>query len=482
MGVRWQAVAVAVLGPTVAVAASFAPHVFVVTSDTREGNTAVLGLAPPWPATPAVEPIGAQAIVRHFFGKHYVVNRDLGTVQVIDPATFDTALTFSVGASSTPHDIAVIGSHKAYVTRYDDTLLFEVDPTDGSLKDTIDLAPFADADGLPEMSMMARDGKRLLVQLQRLDRNNDWTPVPPSYLAVIDVETNEVLDTQPLTAGVQPIVLTGLKPSFKMTVEPASRRLFVSEPGEFMGGAEGGIEVVQLDQLKAQGFVTTEGKLMTLDIGAFVMVSPLKGYAVTHTELVESTHVTAFSRITGTPVAQIYTSLFGSVRNLDYDPATSQVFFPDHTPDVHGVVVFDTVTDSVASPAPIQVGLPPTDAVVVRPVTPGSVHDLLVWRGLGGFFNLIYEPACGAADHNVVFGPLAAVSRYGYSGRVCGIGNLGQFEGFDPGPGSFFFMVVGTDGESVVGSYGLDSEGDERPPDRGDPRCAFTQDLSESCD
>jgi hypothetical protein len=35
----------------------------------------------PWPATSGLEPIGTDAIVRHFGGRHYVVSRDLDLVQ-----------------------------------------------------------------------------------------------------------------------------------------------------------------------------------------------------------------------------------------------------------------------------------------------------------------------------------------------------------------------------------------------------------------
>ena len=42
--------------------------------------------------------------------------------------------------------------------------------------------------------------------------------------------------------------------------------------------------------------------------------------------------------------------------------------------------------------------------------------------------------------------------------------------------------VVGTDGVSVEGSYGSASGPVERPEDRGDPVCTFTQELSLRCD
>jgi hypothetical protein len=99
-----------------------------------------------------------------------------------------------------------------------------------------------------------------------------------------------------------------------------------------------------------------------------------------------------------------------------------------------------------------------------------------------GELELSYTPGCAAVDHSIVFGPLADVSSYGYSGQVCSLGASGVVARFDPGPGSFFFLVVGNDGAGVEGSYGTNGEGTERPEDLADPVCAALQDLSGRCD
>lgn len=118
--------------------------------------------------------------------------------------------------------------------------------------------------------------------------------------------------------------------------------------------------------------------------------------------------------------------------------------------------------------------------------TPGEATDLQVtaYDPGTGQISLTFQPACGAANHHLEFGPLGAVGTLGYSGQVCGIGN-GSYDTFDPGAGSFFFVVVGDDGAGVEGSYGLSRIGGveaERPADLLDPTCAFAQDLSLRCD
>ena len=60
--------------------------------------------------------------------------------------------------------------------------------------------------------------------------------------------------------------------------------------------------------------------------------------------------------------------------------------------------------------------------------------------GPTGELSIAWNAACGAADHNLVYGPLADVGTYGYTGQVCGVGTSGSLSGFDPGPGSWFFL------------------------------------------
>ncbi len=114
---------------------------------------------------------------------------------------------------------------------------------------------------------------------------------------------------------------------------------------------------------------------------------------------------------------------------------------------------------------------------------PGEPSDLVVESIdlVTGVLTLSYQPACNAADHNIVYGPLEDVSTYGYSGQDCGIGTSGSYNQFNPGAESYFFIVVGTDGAGMEGSYGRSSDLIERPEDPNDPVCAFSQSLASTC-
>lgn len=104
---------------------------------------------------------------------------------------------------------------------------------------------------------------------------------------------------------------------------------------------------------------------------------------------------------------------------------------------------------------------------------------------VGGQLTVQYVPACGTTDHTFEFGQLDQLSSYAYGGQVC---SLGGGEG-DPAtafdwsydPGSCFFLVVGNNG-TIEGSYGLDSNGAERPEDTVNVICPLDQDLADRCD
>lgn len=98
-----------------------------------------------------------------------------------------------------------------------------------------------------------------------------------------------------------------------------------------------------------------------------------------------------------------------------------------------------------------------------------------------GDVSLSYEAGCDVTDNNIYYGPLDQVASYAYSGETCSIGAGGSFTTFNPGSGSFFFIVVGNDADVSEGSYGLDGLGAERP-DFSANLCGTTQSLADRCD
>jgi predicted CXXCH cytochrome family protein len=115
--------------------------------------------------------------------------------------------------------------------------------------------------------------------------------------------------------------------------------------------------------------------------------------------------------------------------------------------------------------------------------TTGKVAQLLVTAHNPGSqtMRISYTPACNATDHTIEFGDLGQVSSYSYAGQECLIGTSGiHLWSYAGTPDSMFFMVVGQDA-NAEGSYGTDSDGNERPEDSVNGACPIVQDLSAPC-
>lgn len=346
------------------------PHLLVTTSDWTSGSVASLELSPPWSASTLLEAIGPTATARHALGLHWIVNRspDDG-IQAIDPETWETALTIPLGPGADPHDFLVVSDTKAYVSLHGRSHLLIVNPGTGAVVDSLDLSAFADPDGTPDMSRMERAGDRVFVQLQRLDHSGGGTvPVAPSMLAVIDAVEDTLVDADPALPGTQAIALTGLFPVNDMQVD--GEHLYVVEWGSTeLADPDGGIDVIDLATLGSLGFLTTEGQLGG-DTDCFVLVSPTKGYAVTHTDLLLSSHLTPFSRLDGSRGNEVFASIGARTDQLAYDPLTGYLYFPDQATGDPGIHVIDVATDSVLTASAVSTGLPPRDVLVVRPPAP----------------------------------------------------------------------------------------------------------------
>ncbi|MCB1307278.1 MAG: hypothetical protein KDK30_03815 [Leptospiraceae bacterium] len=144
--------------------------------------------------------VHSDAVGRFYNGRVYIVNRlNRDNIQVLDPALgFLTVLEFSVGAGNNPHDIAFASPERAYIALYERNYILIVNPQNGTTLGSIDLSPYADADGIPETQALFVDGGRLYAALQRLNRNHPSGYLPPdndSYLLEINIATDAVLAT-----------------------------------------------------------------------------------------------------------------------------------------------------------------------------------------------------------------------------------------------------------------------------------------------
>ena len=101
-------------------------------------------------------------------------------------------------------------------------------------------------------------------------------------------------------------------------------------------------------------------------------------------------------------------------------------------------------------------------------------------KGAGDSITCIYTNGGSCTtDNTIYYGPLSSVSSYGYSGAACNLGNSGTAT-FDPGVGNWFWVIVSNNG-SNEGSYGKNSNGQERPEAVGIGSCDYPQNLNNTC-
>jgi hypothetical protein len=330
----------------------------VVTTDFETGGLATVGVARPHRTVALDAPAYADAVVRVDGERVFVVNRLGGDyLALLDPRHgFRTVLECPTGTASNPHDVAIVGPRKAYVTRYNRPELWIVDPTPspscaGFRRGTIDLSPWADADGLPEMDQLLVVGDRAFVLLERLDRGNGYQPVGKSLLLVIDTTTDQVVGSVKLAGA------NAFSASPGMRREPGTGAILISSAGNIYRTGDGGIERVDPGTLTTSGFFVTEDALGG-NVTDFVVVSATKGYAIVLDQALQN-RLVAFDPTTGTLTRRVFASpqyLSSVVAAPD-----GMIWLADRalTGAGPGIRIFDPETDRQRTPAPIAVGLPP---------------------------------------------------------------------------------------------------------------------------
>lgn len=104
----------------------------------------------------------------------------------------------SGAASANPHRLVFKDVSSGYVIRYGSNTSWVVNlnaKDDSEFKTgELDLSAYDDGDGTPEATNGVVVGDRLYVLMQRIDRNNGWSPTNTSFIAVFDTSTNQEID------------------------------------------------------------------------------------------------------------------------------------------------------------------------------------------------------------------------------------------------------------------------------------------------
>ena len=148
------------------------PHVVVATTDFVTG--ALAASTPDGCVADRLASTSGDAVVRRSDERVWVLNRPGG----------NTLLGFGLGSYSVPevevvvsqggnaHDLVQVGD-RLFVSLFDEARVVVLD-LDGGWVGDVDLAPFADGDGLPEVDALVATEAGLFAALQRLDRDDGW--------------------------------------------------------------------------------------------------------------------------------------------------------------------------------------------------------------------------------------------------------------------------------------------------------------------
>ena len=409
------------------------PFVGAVCTDYVTGKFSVCESDAPWTATPDVATVHSDAVGVEHDGLVYIVNR-LGAdnVQVLDPAQgYDTVLEFSVGSGSNPQTIAFSADGaKAYLPRQEENDVLVVDPATGAWLDTIDLSGWNDADGSCELGQCIAVGDRLFVAVGRLDRNFYWSPVGDSYLAVIDMTTDSLVDANPGQPGVQAILLAGTNPTWELGMAGAA--VHVSCVGSF-GLQDGVVELVDPVNLTSLGAVIGESTLGG-DLGDVAWVTDTLAYAIV-ADGSFNTHLKRFDPATGGGVSVVRQGAGFVFNDMELD-AAGELFLGDMSAGGDGLLVFDAASGALLG-GPVDMGLPPYDVVMPAGGTaaapmPAALLELRAWPNP-------FNPATTLRFELAEPGP-ASLRVYDARGRE--VASL--FEGVHPGgPMEFTWRPVG---------------------------------------
>jgi hypothetical protein len=336
---------------------------FVLASDFFTGGFGTFPLDDPFNVTRVDRRrlVHEDSVARAHGGKVYVVNRLFAdNVERLDPARgFATEAQCSTGPGTNPHDIAFVDEHKAYVTLFETADLLIVDPsvTDcgAFVRGSIDLSPFADADGIPDMDQMVIVGRRLYVSLQRLDIDTILRlPAERGAVAIIDVDSDEPVGLIELS-GENPFAATK-----GLTVSGGA--IVVAEAGRF-GVFDGGIERVDLQSGRALGFLATEEQLGG-DVTDFALVSDRFGYAIVSRPDF-ATALVAFDPRDGTRLHTVTEADGFVLFDIELNDR-AELFLADRTRRTPGVRIFRAADGAELTAAPIDVGLPPFEIVFLE--------------------------------------------------------------------------------------------------------------------
>ncbi len=330
-------------------------------------------------ATEASLVVPGDPAVRSWDRYVFVIGR-LGydNVTILDADNLSAVLgQYSIGNGSNPQDLLVRDHGWALVSRFDSPNLLVLNPLTGETLGTVDLSPFADGDGNPEATLLARVGDRILVVCQRLDRGTPWMdPAGPGCVVVLDAEGGGIVDVDPSTPDPDPFWLPAANPTGAALV---GGNLYLTCTGTWSDAEDGAL--VWLDPLTGEATVVVREAVLGGNVCGIAVDRGSAFLVVSYPDWTNG--VVPYDLGTGHVGAPLQGVSGGYIPHvLAWDGV---LYVADQgtwaQPELAGVVLFDTRTTQKVC-GPVSVGLPPMGGCVIASTgatLPEIEHLIRVW-------------------------------------------------------------------------------------------------------
>lgn len=291
--------------------------------------------------------------VRWFDGDIWIMNRyGADNIMILDGRTYTLKKQFSIRPSAdepcNPYDLAFLSTCRVYMTCFEQSSVYIIDPTrplGEEIQGFIDLSSLADSDGLPEIAYMAQANGLVYVSVERMDRNNGWKPANPSYIAVLDPRTDELVDSFETATS---------NPTGPFHPIPGTSDLLVATANDWSGNNAG---IDRIDTLARTSSNVMDVSELGGIVSAFHVEQDGCGHALV---MVPMTKNTGMVRFCLSPRSVETCVLPGTTTFTDMVQADDgRLFVTDTSYTTPGVRIFDSITCVEQTTDPIPTGFGP---------------------------------------------------------------------------------------------------------------------------
>ena len=245
-----------------------------------------------------------------------------------------------------------------YLVRYGSTFVLQVDPSatneENFVKSKIDLSAYTyEGSDYPRMVDAVIVQDKLFVAMQRLDTT--WTP-QQAYISVIDIDTNEEVDTNPQLDGLKGIPLNATN-TFSLVEH--NGQLYAAGRGDYNSDTGGldqidastyavetlidGTSFPELNSAEDATYYHVTDTAIVSDTLAYALLNIESGYTTLETKVVTINTNTGALTVLAEPVALIAKEI--SDINIDDN---DRLWLGIANADAPGILVMDTDTNTIS--------------------------------------------------------------------------------------------------------------------------------------